>query len=91
MLTVSNMLQNTRTRLPHLADALEAIRKEPDMSPDKHYFTGGYVMRQTGMTKPVKDAAFETHREYIDVFYSRGGKRNSTLEPAGKYGGNRPL
>ena len=61
-------------RLPHLADALEAIRKEPDMSPDKHYFTGGYVMRQTGMTKPVKDAAFETHREYIDVFILAEGK-----------------
>ncbi len=55
-------------QLPHLADAMKAIRENPDMDASKHPFPGGYVMRQTGLTKPAADAAFEAHRSYIDVF-----------------------
>lgn len=55
-------------RLPHLQDALQTIQNTPDMNGDKHPFPRGYVMRQTGMTKPSEDAAFEIHRKYIDMF-----------------------
>lgn len=61
-------------QLPHLRDALQVIRSQPDMDSGRHLFPGGYVMRQTGVTKPVEDATFETHRRYIDVFILAEGR-----------------
>lgn len=61
-------------RLPHLQDALGAIQSEPEMDGGKHPFPGGFVMRQTGLTKPADDAAFEAHRKYIDVFILAEGR-----------------
>lgn len=61
-------------QLPHLQDALQAIQSQPDMDGGKHLFPGGYVMRQTGLTKPAEGAAFEAHRKYIDVFILSEGK-----------------
>lgn len=61
-------------QLPHLQDALQAIQSQPDMDGGRHPFPGGYVMRQTGSTKPVDEAAFEAHRKYIDVFILAEGR-----------------
>nr|WP_325299998.1 YhcH/YjgK/YiaL family protein [uncultured Dysosmobacter sp.] len=61
-------------QLPHLQDALQTIRSQPDMDGGKHPFPGGYVMRQTGLTKPAEDAAYEAHRKYIDVFILAEGR-----------------
>lgn len=60
--------------LPHFQDALQAIQSQPDMDGSKHPFPGGYVMRQTGLTKPVDEDAFEAHRKYIDVFVLSEGR-----------------
>ena len=78
-------------QLPNLPKALERIRQEPDMDGSRHPFPGGYVMRQTGTTKPIQDAAFETHRKYIDVFILAEGKetvlwnRIENMEPTAEY------
>lgn len=78
-------------QLPNLPKALERIRQEPDMDGSRHPFPGGYVMRQTGATKPIPDAAFETHRKYIDVFILAEGtetvlwNRIENMEPTAEY------
>lgn len=61
-------------QLPHFQDALQAIQSQPNMDGSKHPFPGGYVMRQTGLTKPVDETAFEAHRKYIDVFILAEGR-----------------
>lgn len=61
-------------QLPHLQDALQLIREQPDMDGSRHPFPGGYVMRQTGLTRPAEDAVFEAHRKYIDVFVLAEGR-----------------
>lgn len=61
------------------------------MDGSRHLFPGGYVMRQTGTTKPIQDAAFETHRKYVDVFILVEGKetvlwnRIENMEPTAEY------
>lgn len=52
-------------RLPHLADALALIRENPGTG--KHTFPGGYLMRQEGQTKSLREGSYEAHRTYIDV------------------------
>lgn len=54
-------------QLPHLSDALALIAAHPEMEPGKHYFEGGFVMRQTGYTRPLHEGAYEAHKKYIDV------------------------
>lgn len=62
-------------QLPHLEDALRIIRDLPEEPETGRYeFPGGYLMYQTGMTKPAGDAAYETHRAYIDVQILREGR-----------------
>lgn len=78
-------------QLPNLPMALERIRQEPDMDGSRHFFPGGYVMRQTGITKPIQDASFESHRKYIDVFILAQGaetviwNRIEEMEPVAEY------
>lgn len=52
-------------RFPHLADALALIRENPGSG--KHTFPGGYLMRQEGQTKSLREGSYEAHRTYIDV------------------------
>lgn len=54
-------------RLPHLADAIAYISEHPAPGEGKHYFPGGYLMYQTGMTRALSDGVYEAHRKYIDV------------------------
>lgn len=52
-------------KLAHLADALARIKQNPGIG--KHAFPGGYLMRQEGQTKSVREGFYEAHRSYIDV------------------------
>jgi biofilm protein TabA len=54
-------------QLPHLQHALAFIRENPDPGAGKHPFTGGYLMRQEGETRPADEGTYEAHRKYIDV------------------------
>lgn len=54
-------------QLPHLADALALIAQNPHPGPGRHPFAGGYLMEQSGTTRPAQDGTFEAHRQYIDV------------------------
>ena len=60
--------------LPHLADALQLIAQQPNMEPGKHFFYGGFVMRQTGCTRPVYEGTYEAHRKYVDVQILMNGR-----------------
>ena len=59
--------------LPHLADALAFIKANPVPGEGKHLFQGGYLMYQSGMTKPGEEGAYEAHRKYIDVQILKDG------------------
>lgn len=59
--------------LPALGRALLEIECASEWD-DPRRFPGGYVMRQSGMTKPEDSSAFETHRKYIDVFILAEGR-----------------
>ncbi len=54
-------------QLAHLKDALNFIRENPDPGEGKHPFSGGWLMKQAGMTKALDDGPYEAHRRYIDV------------------------
>lgn len=54
-------------QLVHLKDALDFIRENPDLGEGKHTFPGGWLMKQTGVTKALNDGPYEAHRSYIDV------------------------
>ena len=54
-------------KIPHLKDALCFIKENPDLGEGKNTFPGGWLMKQTGVTKGLDDGLYEAHRSYIDV------------------------
>lgn len=60
-------------RLPGLGRALREIEDASEWDGPRQ-FPGGYVMRQSGMTKPEDETAFEAHRRYVDVFILAEGR-----------------
>jgi YhcH/YjgK/YiaL family protein len=77
-------------RLPGLVRALEEIQSASAWDGPCR-FPGGYVMRQSGMTKPEDTDAFEAHRRYVDVFILAEGRetvlwnRLEEMESSGPY------
>lgn len=77
-------------RLPALGRALREIQDAGQWDGPRH-FPGGYVMRQSGLTKPEDEAAFEAHRKYVDVFILAEGRetvlwnRLEHMEKLGEY------
>ncbi len=54
-------------QLVHLEDALNFIHENPDPGEGRHEFPGGWLMKQTGVTKALDEGPYEAHRSYIDV------------------------
>jgi len=77
-------------RLPGLGRALEEIRREGGWTEPRR-FPGGYVLRQSGRTRPEDGEGFEAHRGHVDVFILAEGRetvlwnRLEELEESGPY------
>ncbi|MDO4340284.1 MAG: YhcH/YjgK/YiaL family protein [Eubacteriales bacterium] len=53
--------------LPNLKAGMAALNSKKEWKPGRYEFEGGYFMIQEGVTKPMEEGSFETHRKYIDV------------------------
>ena len=63
---MENMM-NYISVLPGLKKGIEKIRDLTEFIPGRHEFDGGFFMTQKGVTRPIEEGSFESHKKYIDV------------------------
>ncbi|WP_404996546.1 YhcH/YjgK/YiaL family protein [Caldifermentibacillus hisashii] len=63
-----SMIDRYKELLPNIHDGIEKMESVKDWKPgEKYIFESGYVFFQEGTTKPLEEAQFEAHRNYVDV------------------------
>ncbi len=63
---MENMM-NYISVLPGLKNGIEKIRDLTEFIPGRYEFDGGFFMIQKGVTRPIEEGSFESHKKYIDV------------------------
>ncbi|MGT2847091.1 YhcH/YjgK/YiaL family protein [Streptococcus massiliensis] len=79
-------LECYHTLLPNLANALKALDEHKNSwgTGVKYPFEGGFLFFQEGVTKPLVDSQFESHRRHIDVQVLLRGAEYVALEDLSK-------
>lgn len=60
-------IMNYAPLLPNLKNGIEKIQNLSGLTPARYEFNGGFFMIQKGVTRPILEGSFESHRKYIDV------------------------
>lgn len=64
---VTNLHHYTKL-FPNIPEALEAMNRiEQQEFGKKYFFEGGFFFFQEGATKPIEEAQFEAHRNFVDL------------------------
>ncbi len=69
---------------PQFAAAFEFLEKLPAGKPDGRYEIAGkdcFALVQTYMTRPLDQAKFETHRQFIDIQFIQAGRETLLWTP----------
>lgn len=60
-------IMNYAALLPNIKNGIEKLCSLTELTPGRYRFDGGFFMIQKGMTRPITEGSFESHRKYIDV------------------------
>lgn len=56
-----------------IENGIQFIKNSDGLIVGRYEFDGGFALIQEGVTKPIEECVFETHRRYIDLQYIANG------------------
>lgn len=74
-------INNYKKLIPNLDIGLNAIQNIENKPVERYEFDGGYFMIQEGITKPMEEGLFESHKKYIDIQIVVKGKEEIAWMP----------